>query len=229
MIAGGAEAPITPLCYSGFVRMKALSKRNDDPTRASRPFDADRDGFVISEGAGIIVLEEADHAINRDAKIYGEVIGYGATADAYHLTAPAPGGEGAIRAMRRAIRDAGIDSDDVDYINAHGTSTRYNDKTETLAIKKVFRDHAYRLRVSSTKSMTGHLMGASGGIEAVASLLAVNHNLIPPTINYETPDPDCDLDYTTNGAAKTQVDVAMSNSFGFGGHNAVLIMRRWGM
>lgn len=229
IIAGGTEASITPIAYAGFANMKALSTRNDEPSRASRPFDAHRDGFVMGEGAGLLILEEAQHATARQTKIYGEIIGYGATADAYHVTAPAPGGKGAIRAMRRAIQDAGIDPTDVDYINAHGTSTPYNDKNETIAIKEVFSDHAKRLHISSTKSMTGHLLGASGGIEAVASLLAINHNLIPPTINYETPDPECDLDYTPNQSVKTRVDIAMSNTFGFGGHNAVLVLKRWEM
>lgn len=229
IIAGGTEAAITRISYAGFARMKALSMRNDEPAKACRPFDADRDGFVMGEGAGLVILEEAEHAVKRQAKIYGETIGYGATADAYHVTAPAPGGEGAMRAMRRAIGDAGIDPTEIDYINAHGTSTPYNDKNETLAIKEVLGEHAARVHMSSTKSMTGHLLGASGGIETIASLLAINSGMIPPTINYETPDPECDLNYTPNEAAETRVDVAMSNTFGFGGHNAVLVMKRWQM
>ena len=229
MIAGGSEAPITPITYAGFAKMKALSTRNDEPSKASRPFDADRDGFVMSEGAGLLILEESEHAEKRGATICGEIVGYGATADAYHITAPVPGGEGAIRAMRRAIKDAGIDPCEVDYINAHGTSTLSNDKNETIAIKTLFGDHVPNLPISSTKSMTGHLLGAAGGIEAIASLLTINHDLIPPTINYETPDPECDLNYTPNEAAKTQVNIAMSNTFGFGGHNAVLVVKRWEM
>ncbi len=229
VIAGGAEAALTRLSFAGFSRMRALSARNDEPQKASRPFDADRDGFVMSEGAGLLIVEEAEHALKRGARIYGELIGYGATADAYHVTAPAPGGEGAIRAMQRAISDAGIDLDQVDYVNAHGTSTPLNDKNETIAIKEVFGEHAARLSVSSTKSMTGHLLGASGGIEAIASLLAMNHGVIPPTINYETPDPECDLNYTPNRAVKKDIDCVMSNTFGFGGHNAVLLLKRWKM
>lgn len=229
MLAGGSEAAVTPLAYAGFINMRALSKRNDQPEKASRPFDADRDGFVLGEGAGLLVLESSDHALARGATIYGELAGYGATADAYHVTAPAPKGEGAARAMGRAIWDAGIRPEQVDYINAHGTSTPYNDKTETEAIKTVFGDAANRVRISSTKSMTGHLLGASGGIEAIATILAINHGTIPPTINYETPDPECDLNYTPNEAAPAEVNLAMSNTFGFGGHNAVLVIKRWEM
>lgn len=227
IVAGGSEAAVTPLTYAGFINMKALSRRNDEPEKASRPFDADRDGFVLGEGSGVLVLEEADHALARGATIYAELAGYGATADAYHVTAPSPRGEGAARAMERALRDAGIQPEEVDYINAHGTSTPYNDKTETEAIKTVFGDAAYRVRISSTKSMTGHLLGASGGIEAVATIMVVNEGIIPPTINYETPDPECDLDYTPNKAVKGEVNLAISNTFGFGGHNAVLVIKRW--
>ncbi len=227
VISGGTEAGICPLGLVGFIRMKALSQRNDEPEKASRPFDANRDGFVISDGAGILVLEEAEHALKRGANIIGEIVGYGATADAYHITAPAPDGEGAARAMKRAIHDAGLYQTDVDYINAHGTSTPYNDKIETSAIKNVFADHAYKLYVSSTKSMTGHLLGASGGIEAIASLMSLNTSQLPPTINYETPDPECDLNYIPNKSIEVDIQTAMSNSFGFGGHNAVLIMKKW--
>ncbi|MDP6593704.1 MAG: beta-ketoacyl-ACP synthase II [Candidatus Marinimicrobia bacterium] len=227
IISGGTEAPITSIAYAGFANMKALSRRNDEPQKSSRPFDADRDGFVMGEGAGLIVLEEAEHAQSREAEIYGEAVGYGATADAYHITQPAPGGEGAIRAMKHAIADAGIEAKAVDYINAHGTSTQYNDKNETTAIRAVFGDHADTLTVSSTKSMTGHLLGASGGIEAIACLQTIRTGTIPPTINYETPDPDCDLNYAPNKIVTKEVNVAMSNTFGFGGHNAVLILKRW--
>lgn len=227
VISGGTEAGICPLGLVGFIRMKALSQRNDEPEKASRPFDANRDGFVISDGAGILVLEEAEHALKRGANILGEIVGYGATADAYHITAPAPDGEGAARAMKRAIRDAGLNQTDVDYINAHGTSTPYNDKIETSAIKNVFADRAYNLYISSTKSMTGHLLGASGGIEAIASLMSLNTGQLPPTINYETPDPECDLNYIPNKSIEVDIQIAMSNSFGFGGHNAVLIIKRW--
>ncbi|MAG20871.1 MAG: beta-ketoacyl-[acyl-carrier-protein] synthase II [Candidatus Marinimicrobia bacterium] len=227
IISGGTEAPITSIAYAGFANMKALSRRNDEPQKSSRPFDADRDGFVMGEGAGLIMLEEAEHAQSREAEIYGEAVGYGATADAYHITQPAPGGEGAIRAMKHAIADAGIEAKAVDYINAHGTSTQYNDKNETTAIRVVFGDHADTLMVSSTKSMTGHLLGASGGIEAIACLQTIRTGTIPPTINYETPDPDCDLNYAPNKIVTKEVNVAMSNTFGFGGHNAVLILKRW--
>ena len=207
--------------------MKALSTNNDEPEKASRPFDLKRDGFIMGEGAGLLVLEAADHATARDATIYGEVAGYGATGDAYHITAPAPGGEGAVRAMKRAISDADLNLEDIDYINAHGTSTPYNDKNETAAIRKLFGTCADSLSVSSTKSMTGHLLGASGGIEAVACIMTILENKIAPTINYETPDPDCNLDYTPNVSSEREVNVAMSNTFGFGGHNAVLIVKQW--
>lgn len=227
MIAGGSEATIRPLALAGFGNMKALSTRNDEPTKASRPFDRDRDGFVMSEGAGILILEELEHAVRRGAKIFAEVAGYGMSGDAYHLTAPAPEGEGAARAMMEAILDAGLKPEDVDYINAHGTSTDYNDKFETLAIKRVFGDHAYRLAVSSTKSMTGHMLGAAGGVEAIATALTISEGIIPPTINYENPDPDCDLDYVPNVARRAKVDVAISNSLGFGGHNASILLKRY--
>ena len=227
MIAGGAEAIIVDLTFAGFCAMKAMSMRNEEPTKASRPFDAGRDGFVCGEGAGLMVLESLPQARARDARIYGEVIGYGMTGDAHHMTAPDPEGDGAARAMAAALRDAGIGPTEVQYINAHGTSTPYNDKFETLAIKRVFGDHARRLAVSSTKSMTGHLLGAAGGIEAIATLLALHHGVLPPTINYETPDPDCDLDYVPNQARKQAIDVAMSNAFGFGGTNATLAFRRY--
>jgi len=227
MVAGGSEAIIDELPLGGFAQMKALSTRNDEPTRASRPFDADRDGFVAGEGAGIVVLESLEHARRRGARIYAELVGYGMTADAYHMTAPDPDGDGAVRAMTLALRDGGLQPEDVGYINAHGTSTPYNDKTETLAIKQVFGDHAHRLAVSSTKSMTGHLLGAAGGIETVVTALALQQGILPPTINYETPDPDCDLDYVPNVARKAEVDVAISNGFGFGGTNATLAFRRW--
>jgi 3-oxoacyl-[acyl-carrier-protein] synthase II len=227
MVAGGSEAIIDELPLAGFGQMKALSTRNDEPARASRPFDADRDGFVPGEGAGIVVLESLEHARRRGARIYAELIGYGMTADAYHMTAPDPDGDGAVRAMAGALRDGGLRPEDVGYINAHGTSTPYNDKTETLAIKQVFGNHARTLAVSSTKSMTGHLLGAAGGIEAVVTVLALQQGILPPTINYETPDPDCDLDYVPNTARKADVDVAISNGFGFGGTNATIAFRRW--
>ena len=227
MIAGGAEAIIVPLTIAGFCSMKAMSTRNDEPEKASRPFDAQRDGFVCGEGAGIVVLESLEHAIKRDARIYSEVLGYGMTGDAHHMTAPEPEGEGAARAMAEALRDGGLSPGDIGYINAHGTSTPYNDKFETLAIKRVFGDHARRLAISSTKSMTGHLLGAAGGIEAVATTLALHHGVLPPTINYETPDPDCDLDYVPNVARKQDIEVALSNAFGFGGTNATLAFRKY--
>jgi len=227
MIAGGSEAIIIPLTIAGFCSMKAMSTRNDEPTKAMRPFDANRDGFVAGEGAGIVVLESLEHALARDARIYAEIIGYGMTGDAHHMTAPDPEGDGAARAMAAALRDAGLDASDVGYINAHGTSTIYNDKFETIAIKRVFGDHARRLAVSSTKSMTGHLLGAAGGIEAIATVLALHHGVLPPTINYETPDPDCDLDYIPNQARKQDVEVALSNAFGFGGTNATLAFRAY--
>jgi 3-oxoacyl-[acyl-carrier-protein] synthase II len=228
MVAGGSEAIIDELPLAGFGSMKALSTRNDAPERASRPFDADRDGFVAGEGAGVVVLESLDHARRRGARrIYAEIVGYGMTADAHHMTAPDPEGDGAMRAMANALRDAGVEPDAVGYINAHGTSTPYNDKTETLAIRRVFREHADRLAVSSTKSMIGHLLGAAGGVEAIVTVLALHHGLLPPTINYETPDPDCDLDYVPNVARRTEVEVALSNGFGFGGTNATLAFRRY--
>ena len=227
MIAGGAEAIIVPLTIAGFCSMKAMSTRNDEPEKASRPFDAARDGFVCGEGAGIVILEALEHAVRRDARIYAEVVGYGMTADAHHMTAPDPEGDGATRAMQLALNDAGIAPSAIGYINAHGTSTPYNDKFETIAIKRVFGDDARRLAVSSTKSMTGHLLGAAGGIEAVATVLALHHGLLPPTINYETPDPECDLDYVPNQARKVDVEYAMSNAFGFGGTNATLAFRRY--
>ena len=226
VITGGAEAAITPLGVGGFAAMKALSTRNEEPERASRPFDKDRDGFVIGEGAGVLILEEREHAIKRGAKIYAEVIGYGANGDAHHMTAPAPEGEGAARCMRLALKDAGMAPSEIDYINAHGTSTEYNDANETMAIKLVFGDHAAKLAVSSTKSMTGHLLGAAGAVEGVYSALALQHGLIPPTINYETRDPICDLDYVPNQARKADIKVVLSNSFGFGGTNACVIFRR---
>jgi 3-oxoacyl-[acyl-carrier-protein] synthase II len=227
MIAGGAEAIIVPLTIAGFSAMKAMSTRNDDPQKASRPFDAGRDGFVCGEGAGIVILESLEHAQRRDARIYGEIIGYAATADAHHMTAPDPEGDGAARAMRGALSDAGLEGPEVAYINAHGTSTPYNDKFETMAIRRVFGDHAHRLAVSSTKSMTGHLLGAAGGVEAIATLLALHHGVLPPTINYDTPDPECDLDYVPNQARKQDIEVALSNAFGFGGTNATLAFRKY--
>src|SRR5437870_10635162 len=227
MIAGGAEAIIVPLTIAGFCSMKAMSTHNDEPTKAMRPFDANRDGFVCGEGAGVVVLESLEHALRRDARIYAEIIGYGLTGDAHHMTAPDPEGDGAARAMAASLRDAGVDVSAVGYVNAHGTSTPYNDKFETIAIKRVFGDHARRLAVSSTKSMTGHLLGAAGGIEAIATTLALHHGTLPPTINYETPDPECDLDYVPNQARKVDVEYALSNAFGFGGTNATLLFRRY--
>jgi 3-oxoacyl-[acyl-carrier-protein] synthase II len=226
VIAGGAESAITPLGVGGFSAMKALSTHNDEPERASRPFDRERDGFIIAEGSGVLILEERDRALKRGAKIYAEVIGYGANGDAHHMTAPAPEGEGAARCMRLSLKDAGIAPSEVDYINAHGTSTEYNDANETQAIKKVFGEHAFKLAVSSTKSMTGHLLGAAGAVEGVFSVLALRHGIIPPTINYENPDPDCDLDYVPNHARRADIRVVLSNSFGFGGTNACVIFRR---
>jgi 3-oxoacyl-[acyl-carrier-protein] synthase II len=227
MVCGGSEAPITPMGLGGFNSMKALSARNDAPDRASRPFDATRDGFVIGEGGGAIVLEELEHARKRGARIYCEMVGIGFTADAHHVTAPPEGGEGAVRSMRRALADAGITPDQVDYINAHGTSTPLNDISETQAIKTVFGEHAKKLAISSTKSMTGHLLGAAGAVEAIAAILAITRDTIPPTINYETPDPGCDLDYTPNRPARRTVRFALSNTFGFGGHNATLLLRKF--
>ncbi len=227
ILSGGAEATVTPMAIGGFANMKALSERNDSPATASRPFDATRDGFVMGEGSGVVVLEELEHAKKRGARIYAEIVGYGATGDAYHLTAPAPDGEGAQRAMRRAMQDAGLGPADVQYINAHGTSTPANDLNETKAIKAVFGEHARRLNVSSTKSATGHMLGAAGAVEFIFSALAVREGKIPPTINYETPDPDCDLNYTPNQAASREMTAALSNSFGFGGHNVTLAVRRY--
>ncbi|MFO7733913.1 MAG: beta-ketoacyl-ACP synthase II [Candidatus Aminicenantes bacterium] len=227
MIAGGAEAPLTPLSVAGFNAMKAISERNDAPQKASRPFDARRDGFVMGEGAGIVILEELGRALKRDARIYGEVVGYGMTSDAYHVAAPAPDGDGAVRVMRRAMEDAGVRPEDVQYINAHGTSTPFNDKTETLAIKQAFGAHASRLAVNSTKSMTGHLLGAAGGLEAGITALCLFHQIMTPTINYEFPDPECDLDYVPNAARKAEIVHALSNSFGFGGTNGSLLFKRF--
>lgn len=226
MIAGGSEATIRPIALAGFSNMKALSERNDEPEKASRPFERHRDGFVMGEGAGIVILESYDYAKARGARILAEVVGYGMSADAYHLTAPAPNGEGAARAMRLALEDANLKPEEIDYINAHGTSTDYNDLFETMAIKSVFGEHAYRLAVSSTKSMTGHLLGAAGGVEAVATAYAIYYDHIPPTINYEDPDPELDLDYVPNVARKQTVRAALSNSFGFGGHNAVIALKK---
>jgi 3-oxoacyl-[acyl-carrier-protein] synthase II len=229
ILAGGAEAAITPMAMAGFCAMKAMSTKNDVPEKASRPFDAQRDGFVMSEGGCILILETLEHAKARGAHIYAEVIGYGCTADAYHITAPEPEGEGARKAMEMALNDAGIQPDEVNYINAHGTSTLMNDKYETLAIKKLFGEHAYSLAVSSTKSMSGHLLGASGAVEVAATALTIENGIIPPTINYETPDPDCDLDYVPNTSRQQPVNVALSNSFGFGGHNVSIALRSFGV
>jgi len=227
MITGGAEATVTPMAMGGFANMKALSERNDSPATASRPFDATRDGFVMGEGAAVVILEELEHAEKRGARIYAEIVGYGATGDAYHLTAPAPNGEGAQRAMKRAMKDGGLLPADIQYINAHGTSTPANDLNETAAIKAVFGEHARQLNVSSTKSATGHMLGAAGAVEFVVGALVVNENIIPPTINYETPDPDCDLNYTPNTPVERDVTAVLSNSFGFGGHNTTLAIRRY--
>ncbi|GAB6138435.1 beta-ketoacyl-ACP synthase II [Halanaerobaculum tunisiense] len=225
MIAGGSEAAISPVSFAGFSSLKAMSTNNDNPQQASCPFDADRDGFVMGEGAGVLVLETLESAQARGAEIYAELVGYGLSADAHHITAPAPEGEGAARAMQMAVDKADISATEVDYINAHGTSTPANDKLETQAIKDVFGDHAYDLAVSSTKSMTGHLLGGAGGIEAIASILAIRDNILPPTINYQTEDPECDLDYVPNKAKETSVNVALSNSLGFGGHNACALFK----
>ncbi len=227
MICGGAEAAITPLSLAGFAACKALSFRNDDPTHASRPFDKDRDGFVMGEGSGILILEEMQHAISRGARIYAEIVGYGMTCDAYHITSPVPGGEGAARAIQLALKDGGVTPEMVSYINAHGTSTPANDSTETAAMKKALGDHAYKVAISSTKSMTGHLLGGSGGIEAVATVLAIANDRLPPTINLENPDPECDLDYIANVSRTARVEVALSNSFGFGGHNVTLAFKKF--
>ncbi|HEX7502371.1 MAG TPA: beta-ketoacyl-ACP synthase II [Acidobacteriota bacterium] len=227
MLAGGAEYPITPLGVAGFTAMRALSTRNDQPEKASRPFDKNRDGFVIGEGSAILVLESLEHAHNRGARIYAEVVGYGFTGDAYHMTAPDPKADGAYRSMRNAVADAGLKPEDIVYINAHGTSTELNDKLETLAIKRLFGEHAYKLAVSSTKSMTGHMLGATGSAEAAYTALAITHSFIPPTINYETPDPDCDLNYTPNLGVAREIPFALSNSFGFGGTNASLLLKKF--
>jgi len=227
MIAGGAEAAITPMGIGGFAAMRALSRRNDEPEKASRPFDKERDGFVVGEGSGILVLESLDSALQRRARIYAEIVGYGMTSDAFHITAPSETGDGAIRVMRAALDDAGASPEQVGYINAHGTSTPYNDRTETMAIKKVFGEHASRLAVSSTKSMTGHLLGGAGGMEAGIASLAIREGILPPTTNYEIPDPDCDLDYIPNQARPVKVDYVLSNSFGFGGTNAALLFKRY--
>jgi 3-oxoacyl-[acyl-carrier-protein] synthase II len=227
MITGGAEATVTPMAIGGFANMKALSERNESPETASRPFDATRDGFVMGEGAGILILEELEHALKRGARIYAELVGYGATGDAYHLTAPAPDGEGAQRAMKRALKDAGLAPKDIQYINAHGTSTPANDLNETRAIQAVFGEAANDVNVSSTKSMTGHMLGAAGAVEAIISSMVVSEGIIPPTINYQNPDPELDLNYTPNTAVKREVDAVLSNSFGFGGHNTTLAIRRF--
>jgi len=223
MFGGGSEAVITPLAVGGFAAMRALSTRNDEPERASRPWDAERDGFVMGEGAGIVMLEERERALARGARIYCEITGYGMSSDAYHITSPAEDGSGMMRVMQRALKDAALHPNDIEYINAHGTSTQIGDKTETVAIKRVFGDHAYKLAVSSTKSMTGHLLGAAGGLESAITAMAVKHGVLPPTINHENPDPECDLDYVPNVARQTKLTHAMSNSFGFGGTNATLI------
>lgn len=227
MLAGGAEAPITPLAIAGFSVMKALSPSNDNPKTASRPFDKDRNGFVAAEGSAVVVLEDLEHAVNRGARIYGEVVGYGYTGDAYHMTAPDPEGSGAIRSMNMAVTDAGINLDEVDYINAHGTSTPFNDKTETKAIRDLFKDHADNLMVSSTKSMIGHMLGATGGAEAAFTLLALYHSFVPPTINYQTPDEECDLNYVPNQGVAKDIKYALTNSFGFGGTNGTLALMKF--
>ena len=227
MIAGGSEAAITPMGVGGFAAMRALSTRNEEPEKASRPFDRDRDGFVIGEGAGIVILEELEHARRRDARILAEIVGYGMSGDAYHITAPPEEGSGAVRVMKATLEDAGVDPTEVDYINAHGTSTPPNDRIETRAIKTVFSDHAYKLAISSTKSMTGHLLGAAGGLEGGISTLALHHQIIPPTINLENPDPDCDLDYVPGKARKAEIRYVLSSSFGFGGTNACILLKRY--
>ena len=227
MICGGTESAVTPLTFAGFSSARAMSRRNDDPTHASRPFDVDRDGFVLGEGTGILILEELEHALSRGARIYAEMVGYGMSCDAYHMTSLAPGGEGAIRAIRLALKDGGLAPEEVSYVNAHGTSTPVNDPNETAAIKAVLGDHAYKITVSSTKSMTGHLLGGSGGIEGVAAVMAVANDRVPPTINLENPDPVCDLDYVANQSREQVVNVALSNSFGFGGHNVTLAFKKY--
>lgn len=227
MLAGGAEAPVTPLGIAGFCSMRALSVRNDEPHKASRPFDADRDGFVVSEGAAVLVLEELGKALKREANIYAEIVGYGTSGDAYHASAPSPDGSGACHAMKGALEDAGIDQNEIDYINAHGTSTPWNDKIETLAIKRVFGKKAYKIAVNSTKSMTGHLLGAAGALETGITALCLKNQIMPPTINYEKPDPECDLDYVPNKARPSEINYALSNSFGFGGTNGSLLLKRF--
>ncbi len=227
MIAGGSESAITPMGVGGFAAMRALSTRNDEPERASRPFDKDRDGFIMGEGSGVVILEELEFARGRGANIYAELVGYGMSADAYHITAPSEDGDGGVRVMAAALRHAGIRPDQVDYINAHGTSTPYNDKLETLAIKRLFGEYARKVAISSTKSMTGHLLGAAGGLEAGITVLAVKHQVIPPTINYDTPDPDCDLDYVPNRKREAKIEYALSNSFGFGGTNGALLFKKY--
>ncbi|NEP88984.1 MAG: beta-ketoacyl-ACP synthase II [Okeania sp. SIO2C2] len=227
MICGGTESAVTPLGLAGFASAKALSTRNDDPAHASRPFDRDRDGFVMGEGGGILILEELEYALSRGARIYAEIVGYGMTCDAYHMTSPVPGGEGATRAMELAIKDAGLTPEEISYINAHGTSTGANDPTETKAIKKALGENAYKVAISSTKSMTGHLLGGSGGIEAIATVMAIAHDKIPPTINLDNPDPECDLDYVPHVSRAYKVEAALSNSFGFGGHNVTLAFKKY--
>ena len=227
MIAGGSEAAITPMGIGGFAAMRALSTRNDEPEKSSRPFDAERDGFVVGEGAGILILEEIEHARRRDAKIYAELVGYGMSADAYHITQPAEGGEGAYRVMVNTLKDAGVDPEDVGYVNAHGTSTPLGDRLETMAIKAAFGAHAKKLAVSSTKSMTGHVLGGAGGIEAGITVLALRDQCVPPTINQENPDPECDLDYVPNKPRRAHLEYALTNSFGFGGTNGCLLFKRW--
>lgn len=227
VVAGGTEAPLTPLAFAGFCSMKAMSTEKEDPKAASRPFDARRTGFVMGEGAGILVLESLEHAKARKARIYAELVGYGSTSDAYHITTPVPGGAGAARAMGKALESAGVMPEEVDYINAHGTGTGANDSTETAAIKIVFGDSANKVAISSTKSMTGHLMGAAGAIEAIACVLTIQNGVIPPTINYGDPDPACDLDYVPNHAREKNVNIAMSNTFGFGGHNATIVIKKY--
>jgi 3-oxoacyl-[acyl-carrier-protein] synthase II len=227
MFAGGSEAAIVPVGIGGFCAMRAMSTRNDDPKRASRPFDKDRDGFVMGEGAGVLCLEELEHAKKRGARIYCEIVGYGNTADAYHLTSPSPGGEGAARCMKVALRTGGLNPTDVSYINAHGTSTPQGDVCETQAIKTVFGEHAKKLAVSSTKGATGHMLGAAGAVEMTACILAIQHGIVPPTINYTTPDPDCDLDYVPNTARELPVNVIVNNSFGFGGHNSTITAKKF--
>jgi 3-oxoacyl-[acyl-carrier-protein] synthase II len=227
IIAGGTEANITPLCVGGFNAMKALSTRNDEPQKASRPFEKNRDGFVVAEGAGILILEDLEFALNRGARIHGEIVGYGYTGDAYHITAPSPDGEGAARCMRMALRDAGLKPEEIDHINAHGTSTPLNDATETQAVKAVFGEHAKKVPVSATKSMTGHLLGAAGSTEAIFTILSLRDGILPPTINYEEPDPECDLDYVPNVARRKPIQIAMSNAFGFGGTNATVILKKY--